>query len=247
MKRFIIPIGLIFLVMISVFAEKNWYIATDSTGWWPEDKAESDSQALSFAEKCKEQIKPIGWSEKGYFAFLMVAEWDDRFHAVFKLVDTVSDQVMESGNLFISASETEKIENQYKDWNELAKKHGINGTIQNPGPGTDLYQFPLYHRGIQYNAYFDFYLIKKQVGGYEQKSRRWNLVVESINPYPDTKIIAANPEGEIYDPFYFLIGFFKSPYENRIAVYSTYLNDSGIFRGIINGCHLTSGFKNIKP
>ena len=244
MKRFIMPLGLILLVAISAFAEKNWYMADDPLGWdlWPKDKIEGDSRALSYAEECRQIIKPIGWSEKGCFAFLMVSEWDDRFHAVFKLVDTISDEVLESDVLFINASETGKIEKQYEDWEALIKKHEINGTIEKPGPGTELYQFPLYNRGIQYNAYFDFYLTRNS----GTPSRQWNLVVECINPSPETKIIASYSKNDDYYTFHFLIGFFKSPYENRIAVYSATLNDSGVFRGVINGCHLTSGFKNIK-
>lgn len=200
-------------------------------------------------EKCENySILPVGWSKKGNAAFLLFNRepWTDQSTSGVKLIiiNTVEDQVLWLSPLF-EVGDSAGIASL---WNEnsllFSEKLSQNGIIP---------QENAQYGGTAFTLLNDDYKVFSEesrltgVNGLasvslkiESKKRGSKLLYKFVQS-PESKNILVN---------FKVLGFFKSPWENRLAV--AYVEDTLNVNGEdsvllkFSGAHLTIGFRRVE-
>lgn len=195
-------------------------------------------------------VEIIGWSKNGLVAYRYITKGDEtgltKYH--FVILNTVNDKYIErdSMNLFEPEDyydekderEKKKTYDEYKTkWNALLEKHSIIGKINDPLEEikqNNAIKFPL----GDFNCWFD-YTMKPDETWY--KIFEWKLIIGNnriqkvINTA--TEKLQADTLGRK------IIGYYKSPYENRIVIvvnnYGLYYRDTYLVN--LYGCNMDVG------
>jgi hypothetical protein len=221
--------------------EKKYFSNQQYVFSFYKDETEDDKKAL---DENLPFIEIIGWSKNGLVAYTYktvqneVPEWE--YH--FSIVDLVDDRVIEDDSFKINPSH-EKIKKELSEicktkWNLFLKTYGIIGTIDDPFKEikkNNYSKFPINN----FNCWFDYSVEKNKdkIGNLIE----WKLFVGNNNVQ---KIINQKAEIGYYDIHGLkILGYYKSPYENRIAIFvSVYKGFVWSYWGArLYGCHMDVG------
>jgi hypothetical protein len=186
-------------------------------------------------------IEIIGWSRDGMIAYRYItteseaSSWEYRF----LIVDTVTDNIIEN-DCFTMIDWYEEIKKELSEaykakWNILLRKHDIIGIINDPFKEinkNDFNKFPINN----FECWFE-YSIEKNKDDFANLIH-WKLIIGNNNVQ---KTINHATERGYYDIHgRKILGFYKSPYENRIAVFvSSYDSFVHPFWGVrLYGCNM---------
>jgi len=211
------------------------------------------------------EIEKIGWSAKGFFAYRCRSYLDNGqgtgWVYSLKIINAVTDEIIEEDSieLYDPEDESEKISDnlsrEYKTkWNKILEKHNITERIDDPiseNFQTDLLKFPINN----FNCWFD-YQVKRKTNFDEDWDEditydtvNWKLIIG--NNTIQKKISENFDEYKI--PFFGnisgrkILGYYKSPYENRIVVVTTnyfWYSYSGGYYSVrldLFGCNMNVG------
>jgi len=190
-------------------------------------------------------IEIIGWSRDGKIAYRYItpkvedAYWEYRF----SIVNLLDDCVMEYDYLKMTPLLEEikkELSEAYKTkWNFLLKKYDIIGTVNDPFKEinkNNYNNFPI----DDFECWFD-YSIKRNKNNFANLID-WKLIIGNNKVQ---KIISQATERGYYDiDSLKILGYYKSPYENRIAVFVSCHDISGWFYDTprFYGCNMDTGF-----
>jgi len=210
------------------------------------------------------EIEMIGWSEKGLFAYRDRCYLDNGIGNgwVYSLtiINTVTDTIVEEDSIELYFEDepeemSDDISKVYKTkWNKILEKHNIVGRIDDPISENfkmDFIEFPINN----FNCWFDYQV--KRVTKFDETYGE-NMTYNTVN----WKLIIGNNNiqkkiSENYDEYggnYFLnrygrkiLGYYKSPYENRIVVVTinySWVSYSGGYYSVgldLFGCNMNVG------
>jgi hypothetical protein len=178
-----------------------------------------------------------------------------------KIIDTVTDEIIEADSIELYDDEplegemSGDVSSEYKTkWNALLEKHNIVGRIDDPVSESfkkDLLKFPVNN----FNCWFD-YQVKRSVdfdedwgGDITRDTVNWKLVIGNNTIQKkiseDSNQYGGNSFLYIYGRK--IIGYYKSPYENRIVVVTTnysWVSYSGGYHSVgldLFGCNMNVG------
>jgi len=210
-------------------------------------------------------IEMIGWSAKGLFAYRCRCYMDNGqgtgWIYSFKIIDAVTDKIIEEDSIELYDPEDESEEmpaalsGEYKTkWNKILEKHNIAGRVNDPVSENfkmDFLKFPINN----FNCWFD-YQIKRETNFDESWDEditsdtvNWKLIIGNSTIQ---KKISENSD-EYGMPFFGnvsgrkILGYYKSPYENRIVVitinYFWYSYSGGYYSVGLDlfGCNMNVG------
>ena len=256
------------LVPFSIFSEE--IISSGSSQYFIHSIGDSEDSSdamkiLKLDTNPFTEIEKIGWSEKGLFAYRYRCYLDDGRGTgwVYSLtiIDTITDKIIENDSIELYDPEDEadeisgNLSEEYKTkWNALLEKHNIVGRVNDPVSEyfkMDFLEFPINN----FICWFD-YQVKRVIKfnkTYGEKmpynNVKWKLVIGNSTIQ---KKISENT-GE-YGGNYFLniygrkiLGYYKSPYENRIVVVTTnyyWVSYSGGYFSVgldLFGCNMNVG------
>jgi hypothetical protein len=189
----------------------------------------------------------IGWSRTGLFSY-RYGSWIDAMPGwayCIVILNTITDEIIEKDVIYLHAGDDkdqdfiEDLKNRTKNkWNEILKKHNITGTIENPisnNYDTNLLRFPV----DNFSCWFDYTIIKSDEWGediIEWKLKIGNNSIQKIIGGKSERI-QFNIDGRK------ILGYYRSPYENRIVIivnyFFTYFGPGG---GLdLYGCNMNVG------
>jgi len=211
-------------------------------------------------------IEMIGWSEKGFLFACRYRCYLDNGQGTgwvysLRIINTVTDETIEEDSieLYDPEDETDKIpgalSGEYKvKWNKMLEKHNIAGRVNDPVSEKfkkDLLKFPVNN----FNCWFD-YQVKRKTNFDEDWGEditydtvTWKLIIG--NTAIQKKISEKTDEYKV--PFFGnvsgrkILGYYKSPYENRIVVITTnyfWYSYSGGYYSVgldVFGCNMDVG------
>ena len=211
------------------------------------------------------EIEMIGWSKKGLFAcryrcYLDTGKGTGWAYSL-QIINTVNDKIIErdSIELYNPEDETERMSSdllgEYKTkWNKILEKHNIVERVDDPISENfkmDFLEFPINN----FNCWFD-YQIKRKTDFDKDWGEditydivNWKLIIG--NNTIQKKISENSDEYKI--PFFGnvsgrkILGYYKSPYENRIVVITTnyfWYSYSGGYHSVgldLFGCNMNVG------
>ena len=197
-------------------------------------------------------IEPVGWTNKGIFAF-RTTWFNDVMPGggyALRIFDTVTCESIENDLLLLyynwdestdeRTAQAEEIARIKTRWPRLLDRYGITGVIEDPAREIREGGYQSFE-GSDYRCYFDY-----EIYGNKQWSEEieWRLIVEFEGKRKtvfSTRIASDIVCGEK------IIGYYKSPYENRIAV--LVVNIVSGFEGAVDtsisffGCDMDAGFE----
>jgi hypothetical protein len=210
-------------------------------------------------------IEMIGWSAKGLFAYRYRCYLDNGqgmgWVYSFGIINTITDEIIEEDSIELYDPEDESDEisddlsGEYKTkWNKILEKHNIVGRVNDPVSENfkmDFFDFPINN----FNCWFD-YQVKRKTNFDENwddditsDTVNWKLIIG--NNTIQKKISENSDEYKI--PFFGnvsgrkILGYYKSPYENRIVVitinYLWYSYSGGYYSVGLDlfGCNMNVG------
>jgi len=266
MKRILFLICM--LVPFSVFSEE--IISSGTSQYFigsTEDSINNNEaiKTLQLDTNPYTEIEKIGWSDKGLFAYRYRCYLDTGKGTgwVYSLaiINTVTDEIIEHDSIELYDPEDEPEEmpadllGEYKTkWNKLLEKHNIAGRVDDPVSEkfkNDFLKFPI----DNFNCWFD-YQMKRNTDFNENWGQdityntvNWKLVIGNNTIQ---KKISENSGGYGGNPFLNIhgkkiLGYYKSPYENRIVVVTTdysWVSYSGGYYSVgldLFGCNMNVG------
>lgn len=185
------------------------------------------------------KIETIGWTAKGLFAYRCRCYIDDGrgtgWVYSLKIIDTVTDEIIEEDSIELYDPEDESEEmpaalsGEHKTkWNKILEKYNIAGRVNDPVSENfkmDFIKFPINN----FDCWFD-YQVKRETSFDEDWDEyitydtvNWKLIIG--NNTIKKKISEDSDEYKV--PFFAnisgrkILGYYKSPYENRIVVITT--------------------------
>jgi hypothetical protein len=210
-------------------------------------------------------IEMIGWSGKGLFAYRSRCYLDNGqgtgWVYSLEIIDTVTDKIIENDSIELYDPEDEQekpsaaLSGEYKTkWNKILEKHNIAGRVNDPVSEkfkTDYLKFPVNN----FNCWFDYQVIRKT--DFDETwdeditydTVNWKLIIG--NKTIQKKVSENSDEYKI--PFFGnvsgrkILGYYKSPYENRIVVitinYYWYSYSGGYYSVGLHlfGCNMNVG------
>ena len=211
------------------------------------------------------EIEMIGWTAKGLFAYRYRCYLDNGqgtgWVYSLKIIDTVTDKIIEEDSieLYDPGDEPEEMSGalsaDYKTkWNKLLEKYNIAGKVDDPVSEEfkmDIIKFPINN----FNCWFDYQVIRNT--NFDENwgeditydTVNWKLIIG--NNTIQKKISEDSDEYGI--PFFWnvsgrkILGYYKSPYENRIVVITTnyfWYSYSGGYYSVgldLFGCNMNVG------
>jgi len=211
------------------------------------------------------RIEMIGWTAKGLFAYRSRCYMDNGqgtgWIYSLKIINTITDKTIEEDSIELyDEDETEKrmsgdLSGEYKTkWNKILEKHNIVERVDDPISENfkmDFLEFPINN----FNCWFD-YQIKRKTDFDKDWGEditydivNWKLIIG--NNTIQKKISENSDEYKI--PFFGnvsgrkILGYYKSPYENRIVVITTnyfWYSYSGGYHSVgldLFGCNMNVG------
>ena len=193
----------------------------------------------------------LGWSKNGLFAYMYGIKIPERrtSHYSFVIVDTVTNETIESDDVSIYQKSIgidiyddvyrslrfvplARISEEYKNkWNVLLEKHHIIGNIEEPFSDIlqdDLLEFPV----DDFSCWFDYRILIPDYRPYHCLGKRkenidvikWKLKIGNDNVQKIIGEGGKKPSVVQYMTGSKIRGYYKSPYENRIAVVVSYVD-----------------------
>ena len=185
-----------------------------------------------------DRIELIGWSRTGLLAYRYINDGGGYGGMIsnFVVMNIITDEIIEQDYFFFD-NYGKGFDDYKKKWNLLLERHNIVGRVDNPNAaitGNTFSEFPLgnYDCWFEFTELFDDYQII-----YE-----WNLIIgnESVH-----KIITHQTTDGFILVRLLIMGYFRSPFEDRIAVFvSSGSSRSGdvYFTPMLFGCNIRVGF-----
>jgi hypothetical protein len=199
---------------------------------------------IAFAHDFKvKRFFPIGWSENGHFAY-MTQSISDTVNGYFYdlyVINLVDDLIVFTDYLSLSEmnSDYERaetiIENKFHEWNVLVRQYNIEGTIESPGRGTTVERFPLGFSNWNYDLYYE--------SQNTNEGCNWQLILRKINKNNVTQKIISTGKIENSYEMNSILGYYKSPFEDRIAAIICRETWARSISFSIFGAHLNVGFE----
>jgi hypothetical protein len=228
----------------SVYCDEKTFFYNQQYIFYEKDGTEGIKEAL---DNDYPFIEIIGWSRGGMIAYRYITTQSEACtrECHFSIVDTITDNIIE--NEYTVIDDCEKINKELSEsvkakWNLLLKKYNIIGRIDNPFKEiykNDFKKFPVNN----FECWFE-YSIEKNKDDFANLID-WKLFIG--NNYVQ-KIISHAVERD-YDDIRGrkILGYYKSPYENRIAVFvSSCERFTYPYWGVLlYGCNMNVGF-NLK-
>jgi len=211
------------------------------------------------------KIEMIGWTAKGLFAYRCRCYMDDGrgtgWVYSLKIIDTVTDEIIEEDSIELYDPEDESEEmpaalsGEHKTkWNKILEKYNIAERVNDPVSEIfkmDFLKFPINN----FDCWFD-YQVKRETSFDEDWDEyitydtvNWKLIIG--NNTIKKKISEDTDEYKV--PFFAnisgrkILGYYKSPYENRIVVITTnyyWYSYSGGYYSVgldLFGCNMNVG------
>ncbi len=204
------------------------------------------------------RIGVVGWTKNGLFAYRKIDNYQQENGVKLVIINAIEDKIIEEEKIITSwegwkENSKEEIEDGLKKWNELLKIYGFQEEIKEVFSQTNFVkpmQFPMSENDKTYDCWIDSVIEERD----DYWTTKWNLIVSNEEM---KKVIASGEEktyGFDHENSYLgsaVIGYFLSPYENRIIVLIMHF-DAGkpdMIGWEINtrinyyGCHLNIGFR----
>jgi hypothetical protein len=192
----------------------------------------------------------IGWSPKGLYAFQTMQGYGEYSIPTLNLViwSTVEDRkITEVKTKYDRENITEQMKaDGLARFNQVLREYNINGrvdTFRDQRDWTAPLQFPHKVNGAVYDSWLEASI--ENYGDYESAAMKWKLVVG--NGTKNKTIASGVNAAEGYGcGASQILGYFESPYENRIIVVVRHFKR--VFEGDIEfsieryGCHLDVGY-----
>ena len=266
MKRILLFICM--LVPFSIFCEEIIFSGSSQYFIHSIGGSENNNDAMKILKLDTNpftEIEKIGWSGKGLFAYRCRCYLDNGqgtgWVYSLKIINTITDKIIEEDSIELYDPDYEPEEmpgdlsGEYKTkWNTILKKHNIVGRVDDPISENfkmDFYEFPINN----FNCWFDYHV--KRVTKYDQtygenmtyNNVNWKLIIG--NNVIQKKI--SEDFGEYGGNYFFniygrkILGYYKSPYENRIVVVTTnyyWVSYSGGYYSVgldLFGCNMNVG------
>jgi hypothetical protein len=184
-------------------------------------------------------LKPIGWSTNGMFAYQVTSPENREILFIYNLVS--DDLIYTDTGSYNSDYERNRTTNE---WNALLRKYNIIGEIKEFGHNytNSPEQFPFYRNNNNHSCWFEYFS-----PSLDNSYIYWFIYIGSKN-YKE--IVNNNMDYDFEFVSRKIIGYYKSPYEERIAIMILFLKESQE-RDYITvrpfGCHLNVGFSSNPP
>ena len=229
----------------------------------------TDMEILQMDTNPYTAIEIIGWSNNGLFAYRTMhvhdsGMWGGMIYSLI-VINTINDEIVERESFIVSNTENDEIDQQHAEvlgaivlpetsgdltkeyiakWNTILGNYKISGEVDNPVAGdfvNNLLEFPINN----YNCWFD----DSEVVEGEKNVINWILIIGNENI--QKKI--SEGKDELFSGSYHnikgrkILGYYKSPYENRIVVVTIYydwISFSGGYHTVkldLFGCNMNVG------
>lgn len=165
----------------------------------------------------------IGWSKNGLFAYRYRYYIDAAPAVVYNIaiLNSITDEIIENDSITVYGwnSDNESSYIEYKNkWNNMLEKYNIIGRIEDPISSNfknDLQIFPINN----ISCWFDYTIIK-----YDEWDTndiiKWKMIIGNNTIQKTITEKSERPYVNIAGRK--ILGYFKSPYENRIVVVTNY-------------------------
>lgn len=167
---------------------------------------------LSYIDK----IDIIGWSRNGLLAYRYADDGVSGTIYRFKIVNTINDEIIERDTIESWEAYNEEEVGRYRiKWNSLLEKHNIVGRAVDPCAeidGNDIILFPLQN----YECWFNYSASDYSIVNDETPVYNWKLIIG--NEFVQKTITQQITRDRIFVRVR-ILGYCKSPFENRIAVF----------------------------
>lgn len=183
----------------------------------------------------------VGWSQNGLFACRTRFYNYGRPGSGYNLIifNTVNDRILENDELYTSAPfeefpSNELIAETRNRWNELLRIYGIIGQIRNPVEEINEGGYQMFERE-NFECWFNYEIYGD---GAWNEEINWRLMAEISGKQKivSSKTMPSYLYGEK------IMGFYKSPYENRIVILALRQGREFMIQPDFYGCHLNVGF-----
>jgi hypothetical protein len=186
---------------------------------------------------------PIGWSENGNFAYMThsISDTVNGYFYDLYVINLVDDLIVFEDYLSLTDNDSDYeraeavLENKFHEWNLLIKRYNIEGTIESPGHGTTIEKFPLRLSNWNYDLYYESQNTDKECN--------WQLILRKANNNNITQKIISTGKIENSYEMNSILGYYKSPFEDRIATIICRETRARSIGFSIFGAHLNVGFK----
>lgn len=164
----------------------------------------------------------IGWSRNGLFAYRK-GHWVDAMPGwsySLIIINTITDEIIEKDEIYIHGLDEvdmDSINTVKNKWNALLERHHITGRVENPYSdnfNTNLLIFPI----DNFSCWFDYTITITDSWAYDN-SIEWQI---KIGNNVVQKVIGDTSEGIDILEGRKILGYYMSPYENRIVVITNY-------------------------
>lgn len=201
----------------------------------------------NFSDSSDVEFYPIGWSRSGNFAYMVYENYPFvASYWVFKIQNTVTDEVLCS--IEFDEDSNNYIDDPNQEWSTVNSKIKRYLERYKIRPQREFKKF----RYISMQSGFDYRVSYRQRNGSvsptEDQVEPVGFRVKVYNDYGSKTISNFKIKRGEYLNGVNLLGAIKSPYEDRIAIITSfkiydYQNDYAGTELLISGCKLNSGFK----
>ena len=201
----------------------------------------------NFSDSSDVEFYPIGWSRSGNFAYMVYENYPFvASYWVFKIQNTVTDEVLCS--IEFDEESNNYIDDPNQEWSTVNSKIKRYLERYKIRPQREFKKF----RYISMQSGFDYRVSYRQRNGSvsptEDQVEPVGFRVKVYNDYGSKTISNFKIKRGEYLNGVNLLGAIKSPYEDRIAIITSfkiydYQNDYAGTELLISGCKLNSGFK----
>ena len=195
----------------------------------------------AYSEGFIDKIDLIGWSRNGLLAYRYSDDGVLGWIYCFTIVNTITDEIVEQDSIASwVVHKEEEIEAYVEKWNLLLEKNNIVGKVVDPCAKIDentAIGFPFGN----YGCWFDYTV--SEISSFNEKTLMYNWKLIIGNEFVQ-KIVTQQITRDPNLVRIKIIGYYKSPYENRIAIFiSSISTHSGnvYFTPIIYGCNMNVG------
>ena len=191
-----------------------------------------------------DKIELIGWSRSSLLAYRYIDDGGGYggFNYHFVIINTINDEIIERDSFNSQNVKTQREKDTYKvKWNLALKKFNIIGEVMDPcAPinNNDVMKFPL----SNYECWFDYSYSVCDIDG-ARSDYSWKLIIG--NSYVQ-KTVTSQITCHLFLIGVKIIGYYKSPFENRIAVFlsfSSYFSGNVGFTPTLYGCNMNIGLE----
>ena len=201
----------------------------------------------NFSDNSDIKFYPLGWSKSGNFAYMVYENYPFvGAYWVFKIQSTVTDEVLYS--IEFDGESNNYIDDPNQKWSLVNRRIKRYLDRYNIRPQREFKKF----RYISIRNGFDYRVSYRKKNGYvsptEDQVEPVGFRVKVYNDYGSKTISNFKIKRGEYLNDVNLLGAIKSPYEDRIAIITSfkifdYQNDYAGTELLISGCKLNSGFK----